>query len=358
MKKLLLLIPVLFLALIMKAQDEELLLYWSFDDGTATDLSGNNHNGELNNVAAQDVTPLSDGKSMYFDGTEGSYILNYSIIDYLTGLKAFTVSMWIKSDEVATDRGFIICHEPDNADRYLTMRYDKAGYTGGGTNVIKAGISVSDDGLADTIEFNQETISEKQTTEWQHLAFCWESGEEALTLFIDGYDNLMDEKSIDIVSAVQAPNPQLPADPYLYGMTNMYVGKGGKDVASSWLGYVDEVVILNYKVTSEEVGNLMNGDVPYLNTALKEAGSVLSGISIIPNPFKTSTRIEFCTSSHSRVSLAIYDVCGKFIQELTDEFYQQGNHSINWVPSTISPGVYIGRMKVKNTYETFKLVVQ
>lgn len=359
MKTLFLFIPVLFFALLLQAQDEnKVLLYWSFNDGTATDSSGNGHDGELFNVSAQDETPMPDGKSMYFDGTDSSYIINNSIIEQLTGLKEFTVSMWIKSEVVNTDRGVLICKESDNGDRYLTIRYDKAGYIGGGTNIIKVGISLTEDGLGDTIEFNQETISEMQTTEWQHLAFSWVSGDEALTLYIDGYKDIMDENSIAIVSAMQNPDPKLPADPYLTEMTNMYIGKGGKDIDSSWLGYIDEVVILNYAVTSEEVGKLMNGEIPLLNTAVKEVGSAISGISIIPNPFTTSARIEFSTGSHSRVSIEIYDVCGKFVQELTNEFYQPGIHSITWSPSSISPGVYFGRMKVNNTLETFKLVVQ
>jgi len=362
MKKLLLFIPILFYAFLLQAQDEKkLLLHWSFDDGTATDLSDNGHNGELHNVQSESVTPLSAGKSMYFDGTDSSYIINESVIENLNGLKAFTVSMWVKSDTTNIDQGFLICDFPKNRDQYLTMRYDKAGYIALGTNVIKVGISLTEDGLGDTIEFNMETLSEVQTTDWQHLVFCWENGDTELNLFIDGDDGILDPTSLIVKSAPSLGSTEtvLPADPYLSAMTELYIGKGGKDIETSWKGYIDEVIFLNFKVTDDEAKSLYDGVIPMLESGNNTAVSPVNpGIEITPNPMETSARIDFSTNNQDRVTIEIYDVCGNSLQVLTNKFYQPGIHSINWSPSNINSGVYFVRIKANSTVETVKLVVQ
>jgi len=360
MKKLLLLIPVLFYAFLLQAQDEKkLLLYWSFDDGEATDLSDNGHDGDIYFAVSESETPLNSGKSMHFDATD-CYILNETVVEELNGNKAFSVSIWVKSDEIDSDRGFFICNDPQNKDRDLTIRYDKAGYIGGGTNVIKAGISVTNDNLGDTVEFSQETISGVQSTMWTHVVFCWQDGDTLLTLYLNG-EKAFDTGSRFLSSAI--PDHfilDLPDSVHLTRMTKLLVGKGPKDAESSWLGYIDEVVILNYKVTKEEVDALHNGEVPLLGdgTAVNKVSPVNPDIKITPNPMKTSTRIEFSTNSQARVTIEIYNVCGETVQILTNKIYQPGIHSINWSPSNINSGVYFGKMKVNNKVETFKLIVQ
>lgn len=362
MKKQLLLILVLILAFSLYAQDErKLLLHWSFDDGTATDLSDNGHDGELHNVQSADSTPLSEGKSMYFNGTDSSYIINESVIENLNGLQAFTVSIWVKSDTVNIDQGFIICDFPKNRDQYLAMRYDKSGYIAEGTNVIKVGISLTEDDLGDTIEFNMETLSELQTTDWQHLVFCWEAGDSILTLFIDGEDGVLDLTSTVVKSApsIGSPPTVLPADPYLSAMTELYVGKAGKDIETSWKGYIDEVLFYNFKVTDDEAEGLYNGEFPELDDgdAIKEAETTYSNIKVLPNPLKTSTQIEFSTGSYANVSIEIYDFCGKSIEVLTNKIYHPGTHSLNWTPTHISSGIYFGRVKINDKVETVKIVI-
>ena len=358
MKKLVLFIPVLFYAFSLQAQyEKELLLYWSFDDGNATDLSGNGHDGEVYIAESMSETPLSDGQSMYFNGSD-CYIVNETFMEGLNNHTAFTVSMWVKSEEIDSDRGFLICNDPINKDRDLTIRYDKAGYMGGGTNVIKAGISVTRRNLGDTVEFSQETISDVQSTEWTHVVFCWQAGDSLLTLYLDGIE-AFDTTSRYLGSSL--PDvfiTDLPDSLYLTRLSKLLVGKGPKDAESSWLGYIDEVVVLNYKVPIEEVADLFNGDVPLL-TAVDKVSPVNSNIKITPNPMKTSTRIEFSTNSQARVTIEIYNVCGKSVQVLTNKIYQPGIHSINWSPSNINSGVYFGKMKTNNsTVETFRLIVQ
>ncbi|HMT11673.1 MAG TPA: T9SS type A sorting domain-containing protein, partial [Ignavibacteria bacterium] len=60
-----------------------------------------------------------------------------------------------------------------------------------------------------------------------------------------------------------------------------------------------------------------------------------------PNPFNPSTMIKFDVPFESRVSVVIYDLTGKEIEKLTDQYYKPGQHQISWNGSEFSSGVYI-----------------
>ena len=61
----------------------------------------------------------------------------------------------------------------------MSLRYDAQGSKGDGTNVIKAAIRTTD-GVQ-----TYESASDVQTTDWQHIALTWQSGQE-LKLYING----------------------------------------------------------------------------------------------------------------------------------------------------------------------------
>jgi hypothetical protein len=148
-------------------------------------------------------------------------------------LGALTISLWIKSDAIDSDRGFIIGRDPEGNDQ-RGIRYDAAGAGCGGDDVIKYGVASS--GGAEESE-SSEMI---QTTDWQHVMVTWESGVGS-TLYING----------------EFDNPSCDADPkggLTSGYTKLLVGKGAKDAAAdvSWDGKIDDVWILDRVATEGE----------------------------------------------------------------------------------------------------------
>ena len=141
---------------------------------THFDSTSNNNDGiQQGNVEA--AAQIADGQD--FDGAN-DYIEDADGELYLNGLTAFTVSLWIQSDVASTDKGFIIGKTPDNKDDVFTFRYDKKGNDGGGTDVIKAAVTVS----GQVQEY--ESASNVQTTAWQYLAWIWSSGNDQ-ALYVD-----------------------------------------------------------------------------------------------------------------------------------------------------------------------------
>jgi len=221
----------------------ELLVRWQFDetaDATATDSSGNGRNGDVNDVNGVSWTYDAErGQCLDFAG--GGYVLDNDANEYMNGLRAMTVALWIKSIGIGTDAGFIIFEDPEGHDR-RNIRYDSDGGEGD-INLIKYGVTT---GVDDREE--DESSSNVQTTAWQHIAMTWQSG-VGLKLYING---VLDIPAED--------------DAYFTGTTSGYdrvmVGRGCKfnDAGvGGWEGLIDDVQIYNYALSEAEIATVKSG---------------------------------------------------------------------------------------------------
>ncbi len=81
-----------------------------------------------------------------------------------------------------------------------------------------------------------------------------------------------------------------------------------------------------------------------------------------PNPFNNETVIRYSLPKSSNVSIVIYDVNGKVVKTLVDEFKSPGFYYIKWDGRNIngenvSSGIYFYTMKAKNFYNVKKIVL-
>ena len=81
-----------------------------------------------------------------------------------------------------------------------------------------------------------------------------------------------------------------------------------------------------------------------------------------PNPFNPSTNISYDVSDHGMVSINIYDLTGKLIYSLVNDFHLAGSYTASWdaidqngrdVPS----GVYIYQLRSDNIVHTKKMLL-
>ena len=220
--------------------DANLLCWWKFDEdagSTALDHSGHGHHGTLEGDT-QWVDGIVGG-ALEFDGA-GDRVVDNTAASYLNGLDAITVCMWIKSDIVGTDKGFINGEDPDDNDNVVTMRYDSAGGTGGGTNVLKMAVTSTEG------EQQLESSNNAQTTDWQHVAMVWSSGQQ-LKFYING--------------VLDVPTDNQPATTgTITGCTKLVIGAGSKDAGGGWDGLIDDVRIYDRVLTAEEITEVMRGE--------------------------------------------------------------------------------------------------
>ncbi len=76
-----------------------------------------------------------------------------------------------------------------------------------------------------------------------------------------------------------------------------------------------------------------------------------------PNPFNPTTTINFQIPSASKVSLKIYDVLGREVALLVNEYKTAGKYSVNFNANNLPSGVYLYNLQAENYVEPKKMIL-
>jgi len=79
--------------------------------------------------------------------------------------------------------------------------------------------------------------------------------------------------------------------------------------------------------------------------------------NIYPNPFNPTTTIRYGLNQNAIIQISIYDIDGRLIIKLINEFQIAGYHYITWDASSYSSGIYFLNMSAGETFETKKMVL-
>jgi len=69
-----------------------------------------------------------------------------------------------------------------------------------------------------------------------------------------------------------------------------------------------------------------------------------------PNPFSSSTQIGYKLNGPSHITLTIYELSGRKIQILVDEFQTGGEYTVEWDASRFCNGLYFYELKADNDF--------
>ena len=172
-----------------------------------------------------------------FDGVDDN-IEDADGEDYINGLSSFSISMFIKSDVISTNNGFFRAKTVSTSNDDFTIRYDSAGFSGGGTNVIKYAVEITSGVSAG------ESASNVQTTDLQHIVMTWTSG-EAVKLYIDGVETTPTSAPASRTGTTTAAT-----------LVSIGVAQKGPEF---WDGDIAEVGILDVVLTATQIGALFRG---------------------------------------------------------------------------------------------------
>lgn len=80
-----------------------------------------------------------------------------------------------------------------------------------------------------------------------------------------------------------------------------------------------------------------------------------------PNPFNQNTTIRYLLSNTEKVTLKIYDISGKLIKTLVEDYRGTGEHSITWYGrdnngNQVPSGIYFARLSVGDFAESKKMI--
>ena len=312
----------------------DLILHWKLDEGSGTiahDASGNARDRVMERAPKWTAGKIGGG--LEFGGT-GDRVVDDDGENYLNGLSALTIAVWIKSDLTNTDKGFIDGEDPDGNDNVCTIRYDAAGASFGGTSVMKMAVTSTPGG-----EQQLESSANVQTTEWQHIAMTWVGG-GLIRLYINGVENTPTGRN--------GPNNA----GVVSGCTTFVVGQGGKDTSGGWDGLVDDVRIYNEALTAERIQGIMKGEgYPYAFGPNPADGAIHAdtwvNLSWTPGDFAASHNV-YLGDNFADVSAG---TGGTFRGNQTSPFFVAGFPGFPY-PEGLVPGTtYYWRIDEVNTAE-------
>jgi hypothetical protein len=76
-----------------------------------------------------------------------------------------------------------------------------------------------------------------------------------------------------------------------------------------------------------------------------------------PNPFNPTTMISFDIPKADNVKLVVYDVLGREVALLVNQFRQAGTYDVQFDGSTLSSGVYFYRLETGSFTQTKKMLL-
>jgi len=76
-----------------------------------------------------------------------------------------------------------------------------------------------------------------------------------------------------------------------------------------------------------------------------------------PNPFQTSTSIEFDLPHPSSTTLTVYNSAGMVVRQISREFGSAGSHSINFASESLPSGIYFYELSAGGLVERSKMIL-
>ena len=244
-----------------------------------------------------------------------------------------------------------------------------------GLSNVSAGTAVpTDSALAGKIRFNISDPLQNHDITWNTI-----------------YSSVLDNNGNDItsgISFINPPNSLLPVEltsfnssvndnnVYLHWTTSSELNNYGFEVYRKYsgnniwqlLGFVPGSVnshelknyefadknlligVYNYRLKQLDV----NGNWTYfeLNNSVEiNSSDLFKLLQNFPNPFNPNTVIKFSIPVSGNTKLSVYDLSGKQIKVLLDEYKQAGYYSVNFNGAGLSSGIYVyelnnGRNKI------------
>lgn len=186
---------------------------------TCKDYSGWGLDGTLNGVT---WTPQGIiGGAYYFGGSSEYITMSLPNVFYDIPNNDFTISIWVRSDDITADNAVILMASEDN-NNFVKLFLQ-------GTEIH---VGVCDDGIKDAVR--TENLS---SDEWYHIVGVWDASEDSILVYFNGnISTLAGERNFALGS----------------GVNLLEIGHG---TASSkfWDGYMDELVVYNKALSQDQI---------------------------------------------------------------------------------------------------------
>jgi len=91
---------------------------------------------------------------------------------------------------------------------------------------------------------------------------------------------------------------------------------------------------------------------------LENGSNLLSSLRISgPNPFNSQIKFEYIIAKNGSVEISVFNISGKKVAVLVDQFHSKGKYSINWIADDISSGTYFVRLNTRDEIDIQKVIL-
>jgi len=323
-----------------------LVAYWSFDDGTATDNSGNGHNGAIN------------GNPLYVAGVKGKALRFDGIDDYVeipahAGLDNldFTICFWVNRD------GYGINNIGSIIDR--AWQGKNSSTIADVLTVFVNDVSIRDDRLR--VYYNWDGQPPFPTSEY-FLSTKVIADSVSYFICIAKQDRILRiyEKGLRTDEFVLPAN----VNPYVHS-GNWYLGTqiDNGSIVSAFKGIFDEIRMYNRALNETEIQALYQSITSVEDSEKStEAPAKPSLFANYPNPFNSSTIILYQLPQVGDVEIVIYNLLGGKIRTLVKQEQPPGYYRVLWNGrdengTAVSSGIYLYRLKSEDYVQTRKMIL-
>lgn len=190
-----------------------------------------------------------------------------------------------------------------------------------------------------------------QPNKWFHAQF---ERSDSLAIF-----KLYDENNNLIGKAYDAEDIAL--NPPRPGLTPLRIGWAGNfwdGTIRNFHGKMDDIKIWNYAALGLDTTGIVDVDERYENII----PATFDLYQNYPNPFNPSTVIKYQLPESGIVNLVVYNVLGKEVVELVNEFQPAGIYELTWDGKTksgekIASGIYFYRLSYQDKIITKKMIM-
>ncbi|MCX6284836.1 MAG: metallophosphoesterase [Bacteroidetes bacterium] len=195
--------------------------------------------------------------------------------------------------------------------------------------------------------------------------------ENRANIFFHGHDHCYAKQELDGIVYQEVPQPS---------------SKNITNITGSQYGYVDGVLMpsrgyllvtmtdstarvdyIRTYLTNEETASRKNGELAYSytlkpsSTGVNETAGSPGTIELYqnyPNPFNEATNIRYMLPKAGHIQLSVFDMYGRELLTLADQFQQAGTYTIPLNPAQMPSGggIYYYRITVGNETRSMKII--
>ena len=290
-KNISIIILICFFPIYFSSAKEDLIAYWSFDDGTARDFSGNGYDGTI--VFHPKFIPGIKGKAIWLQG-RGYYAPNNNInesnmgdhvllpyIDFYS-LKEFTITMWVKEEGMSSPggEGYIWFGHVQN--KWLGL----LNHVYYGKNERYLHTTVGSYNTDNCISIVSDT---NYMNKWVFYSMIYKNG--VLKFYIDG--KLIGEKKMKIDYS----------DKHAALGRHWWTYDSEERTSARFTGAIDEVKIYKHALTIEEIKEEFDG--PSLYFQFPDTLATIGKDICLPMTYHTSSVIPLPDSTQYKITISI-----------------------------------------------------